>query len=691
MDISLSGYNLNTTHWCSKITSEERRMTLRRLFFMFTIIAVVTLLVQGGGYQIGQALSPVILEGTFIDIWGDGSPGSDLTHTAYYLSTRQNNMIELTIDEEFLTSLGGSTTLNRKNVIVQGIWLEAGSKLQVERLTLSEGNTQEPEGIYGPQPWVSILCKFSDYEDEPKNLAYFEGMYSTSYPGLDHYWQEQSYGLANLEGSGAFGWYVLPHPRAYYLPGGNLDWWTAAADCTAVADPEVNFAPYVGINLMFNAVLDCCAWGGGWYACLDGVCQTWRMTWEPPWGYENIGVIAHETGHGFGLPHSYWDPNAVYDNQWDVMSDVWSNGNRGGNHPIYGTMGQHTVSYHKDLLGWIDESQMATIGTGEKRRINIERLALPQNDGYLGVRILVNDSPAHFLTVEARQLAGYDAWLPRQTGWNQAVVLHDIHISDGMPARVIDIDQNGNTGDAGAIWLPGETYITSTLGIEVSVLSATSTGFVVSISNRFTPMYSVSLEGPDAGYVNEPIPFTASVSPSYASTPITYTWEATGLAPIVHVGDTVDEVEFSWEEPGTKAITITASNEGGSVVDTRQINIEAKIPLVSISGPDSGLVGDAIVFVGTVVPTDVIQPITYTWQATGQIPITHTDGLSDQISYVWNDPGMQVITLTATNIKVRARIPSCYRYGCLQEAWKSRDQRWGFYRIANYLLPQSSP
>jgi M6 family metalloprotease-like protein len=153
------------------------------------------------------------------------------------------------------------------------------------------------------------------------------------------------------------------------------------------------------------------------------------MTWEPPWGYQNIGVIAHETGHGFGLPHSYWNPNVVYDNKWDVMSGIWSNGDRGAVDPVYGTMGQHTIFYHKDILGWIDESQTAIIGTGEIKTLSLERLALPQTDDFLGVRILVDDSPAHFLTVEARNLVGYDAWLPPiEYGWTQAVVLHDVHI-----------------------------------------------------------------------------------------------------------------------------------------------------------------------------------------------------------------------------------------------------------------------
>jgi hypothetical protein len=47
----------------------------------------------------------------------------------------------------------------------------------------------------------------------------------------------------------------------------------------------------------------------------------------------------------------------------------------------------------------------------------------------------------------------------------------------------------------------------------------------------------------------------------------------------------------------------------------------------------------------------VVQPITYTWQASGQLPITHTVGLSDTVSYVWDYPGTQVITVTATNIE----------------------------------------
>ena len=47
----------------------------------------------------------------------------------------------------------------------------------------------------------------------------------------------------------------------------------------------------------------------------------------------------------------------------------------------------------------------------------------------------------------------------------------------------------------------------------------------------------------------------------------------------------LDNIEFTWDEIGTKVITVTASNAGGSVVDTHTIDIEKKVPIVSMSGP----------------------------------------------------------------------------------------------------------
>jgi hypothetical protein len=230
------------------------------------------------------------------------------------------------------------------------------------------------------------------------------------------------------------------------------------------------------------------------------------------------------------------------------------------------------------------------------------------------------------------------------------VIIHHVDPSRDNDAHVIDIDGNGNTGDAGAMWIPGEVFKDEVNGISISIDSATETGYVVTINNRFTTMESVALSGAVQGQLGDGIPFTATVSPDDATTPITYTWEATGLSPVVHIGEIVDGIEFTWEEIGTKAITVTASNAGGTIVNTQLIEIDSTVPVVTLSGPVESRVGDVNVFTATASPTDVAQPITYTWQASGQTSISHTTGLSDTVSYVWDDPGTKVITVTAMNI-----------------------------------------
>ena len=620
---------------------------VRRIFFLFNIAAVMALLMQGGFFQNGQASVPLTVEGTFLVVWGDGVSGSSDTQITYFLSTQQYEIIQLIINEELLTSVGGSIGLNRKPVILQGMWKEPGKVMLVQTITMADGQQVTPQGVYGPQPWVSIMCKFKDYPDEPNNLQYFRDMYSMEYPGLDHFWRQNSYDLANLEGSFAYGWYELPQNRDYYVYNDQLDFGRAAEDCTAVADADVYYPDYVGINLMFNYTLDCCAWGGAWQLNRDGHNQVWRMTWEPPWGYQNIGVIAHETGHGFGLPHSLGNCQNGYDNRWDVLSDVWSN----GSDPIWGTMGQHTISYHKELVEWIKPDKLFISNTGTIETIAIERLALPKVDNYLGARILINNSPQHFYTLEVRQptdnLIDYDKWLP-----GFAVIIHDVEVNRNEPAIVIDQDGDCNTGDAGAMYTQGEVFTDMANGITVSIEQATDSGYVVTINNRYTVVESVEITGPTQGNLGQSVPFTATVSPEEAATPITYTWEATGLPPVQHNGDSSGSpLNSPGRKQGTKAITVTASNAGGSVVDTHLIEIDKKVPIVSVTGPINSSVGVMNVYTATVTPDDVVLPITYTWQASGQPTITHTMGLSDTASFAWEYPGTQVITVTAENVE----------------------------------------
>jgi hypothetical protein len=180
-------------------------------------------------------------------------------------------------------------------------------------------------------------------------------------------------------------------------------------------------------------------------------------------------------GHGFGLPHSCYNPINVYDNAWAVMSQ--DRYNCAADHdPIYGCIGQHTISYHKDILGWIPSGQEYTAANGTAT-ITLEQLALPATGNYKMAKIPIGGSSTHFYTVEARRLIGYDVKLP-----GAAVVIHEVDTTREEPAHVV-----GGNGNMGAKWVAGQTFTDTPNKISVSVLSATATGFQVSISLNPAP------------------------------------------------------------------------------------------------------------------------------------------------------------------------------------------------------------
>jgi hypothetical protein len=87
------------------------------------------------------------------------------------------------------------------------------------------------------------------------------------------------------------------------------------------------------------------------------------------------------------------------------------------------------------------------------------------------------------------------------------------------------------------------------------------------------PPEEVAIGGPTAGSAGSALAFTATISPANASVPLTYVWQATGKAPITHMGGRSDAVSLSWDTAGTKVITLTAWNAGGVVSDTHTVEV----------------------------------------------------------------------------------------------------------------------
>ncbi len=136
-------------------------------------------------------------------LWGDGPPESGLAaHQRVMLASENGDVTELEI--------GG--------VLARGAHRWHGQQVEavVERFTdgslprvrslrslTPNNNVERRGGVSGSQPWVSILCKFSDIAAEPEDLAFFQGMYGNSSGQLDHYWRELSYDAITTKTSSA--------------------------------------------------------------------------------------------------------------------------------------------------------------------------------------------------------------------------------------------------------------------------------------------------------------------------------------------------------------------------------------------------------------------------------------------------------------------------------------------------------
>ncbi len=90
---------------------------------------------------------------------------------------------------------------------------------------------------------------------------------------------------------------------------------------------------------------------------------------------------------------------------------------------------------------------------------------------------------------------------------------------------------------------------------------------------RVVPPTDVSVEGPTSGLARVGQVFVATVAPITAAQPITYVWQATSQAAVIHTDSLSDAITFTWTTSGTQLITVTVANFGGTVTATHAIAV----------------------------------------------------------------------------------------------------------------------
>ncbi|HRO26758.1 MAG TPA: hypothetical protein PLD19_04890, partial [Luteimonas sp.] len=441
---------------------------------IWTIAALLALLLVSGGAQ------AQLLQGGLELRWGDPGPADRHVASKFEAILVLDNGARIALDpDEARRGAGDLYALANRRVAVQFSSRKstATGRRAIEAIVPAD-HVEAPiphvltgkadgvaKAVLGATRWISIACRFSDIAEEQKTVQFFRDQYGESEGQLGHYWREVSYNKINLTGSDAVGWYALPNPRSHYVTEtdgkekANLN--ALFDDCTAAADADVNFSQVIGVNLMFNGDLDGYAWGGGRCRVLDGVNRCWSSTWNPPWSFNNLAPLAHEMGHGYGLPHSDNSDgdDDTYDNPWDVMSDSWRNA---VTDPTYGSRPKHVNILQRDRLGWVEAARKRTIASGSARtRVTLDYASMV---GASNVQMLVLQTPASpdpyrgtFYTVEARRPVG--AYEGRLAG--DAVIIHLVGSDYRFEAESQDADwpPADRSNNEGSMFKVGEAWV----------------------------------------------------------------------------------------------------------------------------------------------------------------------------------------------------------------------------------------
>lgn len=129
---------------------------------------------------------------------------------------------------------------------------------------------------------------------------------------------------------------------------------------------------------------------------------------------------AHETGHCFGLGHSWSaNPDTEYGDRWDIMSAL--NVNDFDNRSDFTPAGPGLNAPTLYRMGWLPEDRIVkynAANTTAPLSVNLLALNRPEEQGTLMVLI---QSPNHLYTVEFRRPSGWDTGIPRD-----AVLIHEL-------------------------------------------------------------------------------------------------------------------------------------------------------------------------------------------------------------------------------------------------------------------------
>ncbi|MET9373838.1 M6 family metalloprotease domain-containing protein [Streptomyces sp. NPDC002992] len=343
-----------------------------------------------------------------------------------------------------------------------------------------EGHNTDYSVFKKPTGTIKVGMIFVDFPDAPATETPAEDAAKIT-PGADWLWNA-SYGKVWLD--------ITQHQRWVRMPRNSADYGYARGithesheaylkDAVTAADPYVNFSAYDMVyvvatknatQITFTPTYIYAPGTAGVVA--DGNRIEWAVTFGQDLWTWGTKLVAHETGHTFGLPDLYaFDAGTDahrYVAGWDVMG-------------LIGGKGSQYLAWHSWKLGWTADTQVLCRATPGSDTVYLT--AVEYGNGTKMAVVRTSSTTAY--VVESRRAVQADTGVC-VTG--ALVYKIDTSVRTGYgPVRVMDA-QPSVTPPSGCRQLDdapygvGQSFVDSAAGVRIEVLSNDAYGDTVRVT-----------------------------------------------------------------------------------------------------------------------------------------------------------------------------------------------------------------
>ena len=399
------------------------------------------------------------LEGELEILYEDSKNGSRLQ---YYLKTRDERL-SLHFADQAPSLLTGSKVRVKGIRVGQSLVLASGSTQIGTKSSRDMQTTAALLNTMGQHNVLVILVNFQDKTTQPVSA---DSVRNTLFGSTSNFYREMSYGQTWLTGD-VYGWFTLPVSYT-------------TCDTAAIASYAQQAATAAGANLsgynhyIYAFPANACLWSGR--ASVGGnPSQAWIND------SFDLGVVGHELGHNFGLFHSRsMDCDNVvtgsnctiaeYGDTLDVMGSASSG---------------HFNLYQKERLSWTNYGSSPPITTvttsGTYWIDSYESISANPK----GLKILKFTDPTTgartWYYLEHRSAYGFDAFLGSNTNVLNGLVVHQGSESSSQSIYLLDMTP-ATTSWMDPALTTGQSFSDADAAVTITVLSADSTGALVSVS-----------------------------------------------------------------------------------------------------------------------------------------------------------------------------------------------------------------